>query len=647
MKEIKQNKMAIAPMNKLFWRMGLPMIISMVLQALYNVIDSIFVTNMKGNGAIANQALTFAFPIQIMIIAIGVGTGVGLNALLSKNLGENDKLKVNKVAGNGIFLSICIYIIFLLFGLFGSEWFISLFTNNKEIIEMGTTYLRICTCFSLGSIGYTVYERFLQSTGKTMFSTISQISGALANIILDYIFIYPLNMGVAGAALATIIGQFISLFIAMFFHYKKNNEIDGNLKYIKPNKKIIKEIYNIGISAAIMQALLAVMMAGMNAILGLAHTDQIILIGSFGIYYKIQQIVLFSAFGLSNTIISILSFNYGMKDKKRIDDCIKYGIIDTLIVTLILAILFEILAHPLSSLFGLAGGTTGEIIDVCTMALRISSLGFIFMGFSVAVQGILQSINYAIRPLIISLFRLVVFVFPIAYLFTLSENVVNIVWWTFPISEILTAIISIFILRNSYNSKIKNIKDYKTVNNLIISISREHGTNGKEIARLLAKKLNIPFYDKEEIKEFAIKHKLSKVDYTEEELYDNYLSLDANKEAIINQTKVIKKIAEQGSSVIVGRSADYILRSNPNLIKIFIYAPMDYKIKNIMKNYKDSAKDAKKHILASNKSRANYYSIIANQTWGDKNNYDLCIDSQIGNENVVKIINEYINSKNS
>lgn len=464
MKDESQNKMAIEPINKLILKMGLPMIVSMVLQALYNVIDSIFVANMGSTGAIANQALTYAFPIQIMIIAIGVGTGVGLNALLSKSLGENDKNKVNKIAGNGIFLSICIYIFFLIFGLFFSKWFISLFTNDKEIIKMGTTYLKICTCLSLGSIGYTVYERFLQATGKTMLSTISQISGAVTNIVLDYIFIYPLDMGVAGAAWATIIGQFVSLFIAMYFHYKKNKEIDGSLKYINPDGGIIKAIYSIGVSAALMQALLAVMMAGMNAILGLAQVDQTVLIGSFGIYYKIQQIALFSAFGLSNTIISILSFNYGMQDRKRIDDCIKYGIMDTMIVTLIISILFEVFAYPLANLFGLAGGETKEIIKVCTIALRISSIGFIFMGISVAIQGILQSIRYALRPLIISLLRLVIFVFPVALLFTRSSDVVKIVWWTFPIAEVLTSIIALLILKNSYNRKIKVIKN-KMVNN--------------------------------------------------------------------------------------------------------------------------------------------------------------------------------------
>lgn len=640
-----QNKMAIAPMNKLLLKMGLPMIVSMVLQALYNVIDSVFVTNIKLNGALANQALTYAFPIQIMIIAIGVGTGVGLNALLSKSLGENDKEKVNKIAGNGIFLSVCIYIVFLLFGIFGSRWFISLFTNDLEIIEMGTTYLKIYTCLSLGSIGFTVYERFLQATGKTMLSTISQISGAVANIILDYLFICPLNMGVAGAALATIIGQFLSLFIAMYFHYKKNKEIDGSIRYLKPNANLIKKIYNIGCSAALMQALLAVMMAGMNAILGLANTNQTVLIGSFGIYYKIQQIALFSAFGLSNTIISILSFNYGMQDKKRIDDCIKYGIIDSVITSLIITILFEIFAYPLSKLFGLTGKTTTEIISVCTSALRISSTGFIFMGFSVAIQGILQSIRYAIRPLVISLFRLVIFVFPIAFFFTKSNNVTKTIWWTFPIAEVLTAIISLFILKDSYNKRIKNIQKDVIKNNLIISISREHGTNGKEIAKQVANILNIKFYDKEEIKEFAIKNGLIDNDYSNKDIYDNFLSLDVNKEAIINQTKVIKKIANNSNAIIVGRASDYILRDNTNLIKIFIYDTLDYRVKNIMNNYGDNQKQALKNILNSDKSRSNYYSAISSKKWGEKNNYDLYIDATIENKNVVKTICDYINKK--
>ena len=644
MKEKSQNKMATVQMNKLLWSMGLPMIISMVLQALYNVVDSIFVTNMGASGVIANQALTLAFPIQILIIAIGVGTGVGLNALLSKSLGENNKEKVNKVAGNGIFLSIIIYLVFLIFGLFGSRWFISLFAGgNAEVIKLGTSYLSICSCFSIGAIGYAVFERFLQSTGKTMLSTIAQISGALVNIVLDYVFIYPLGMGVAGAAIATVLGQIASLLIAMIFHYTMNKEIDGNLKYIKPELKLIKGIYSIGLSAALMQTLLAVMMAGMNAILGLANTDTSILVGSFGIYYKIQQISLFSAFGLSNTIISVLSFNYGMQDKNRSKDCIKYGIIDAIIVTVILTIVFEILAYPLASLFGLAGGTSKEMINICTVAIRIASIGYIFMGISIAIQGVLQSVRYALKPLIISLLRLVVFVFPIAYLFVKSDDVDNVIWWVFPIAEFLTCLISLAILKDTYKKKIAVLNDNETNalgDKLIICISREHGTNGKQIAKNIAKSLKLQFFDKEEIKNYALDNKL--VDnMNERDLYDNFLSLDVSKEHIIKCSNIIKHIGKNNNCVIVGRAADYILR-NERIVRIFLYADLEYKINNVMHNYQDDRKNAIKNIKKSNKSRSNYYQLVANSPWGLKENYDLCINCNIGNENVEKIIIEYI-----
>ncbi len=459
MDESKQNKMGTSPLRKLFWKMGLPMIVSMVLQALYNVVDSVFVANIEGKGALANEALTYAFPIQILIIAIGVGTGVGLNALLSKSLGEGDKEKASRVAGNGIFLGLLICLIFLLFGLFGSHWFISLFSKEEEIIQMGGNYLMICSSLSLGSILFAIYERFLQSTGKTMYSTIAQIAGALINIVFDYVFIFPLDMGVEGAAWATIFGQLVSLGLAMIFHYSVNKEIGGSPKYIRPSWELIKGIYSIGLSAMIMQGLLSLMMAGMNIILSFSSADSLILVGSFGIYYKIQQVALFSCFGLSNTIISILSFNYGMKDKERSLQCVKYGILDTLIVTLLITVLFEIIANPLSRLFALSGGSSSELIPVCEKAVRIASIGYLFMGFNVATQGVLQALRYAFRPFLTALLRLVVFVFPAAYLFTLSPNVTDLVWWSFPIAEALTAIVSFFLLKDARKKKIDSLEE--------------------------------------------------------------------------------------------------------------------------------------------------------------------------------------------
>lgn len=455
--QAEQNKMAVAPISELLWKMGLPMIVSMVLQALYNVVDSIFVANMNNVGALANEALTIAFPVQIMIIAVSVGTGVGLNALLSKSLGERNTEEVNVVAGNGIFLCVVIYSVFLIFGLFLSKRFIELFSDNPEVVNMGSSYMRICVCFSLGSIGFAIFERFLQSTGKTLLSTIAQISGAATNIVLDYVFIFPLNMGVDGAAWATVIGQFVSLFVAAAFHYSRNNEIRIQFKHLKPQLKTIKSIYKIGISAALMQALLSVSMAGTNAVLLTANADPTVLVGSYGIYYKIQQTALFSAFGLSNTIITLLSFNYGKRDKARSAECVKCGIIDTVIVSLAITVLFEILAEPVSRLFALSGGSSEVLVDICAKATRIASLSFVFMGFNVAVQGVLQALGYATKPLVTAFLRLVVFVLPIAYLFARSENVLNSVWWTFVIAEALTSIVSAAFLSRAVKNKIETL----------------------------------------------------------------------------------------------------------------------------------------------------------------------------------------------
>lgn len=478
----KENKIAVTKMNKLIWTLGLPMIVSMILQAIYNIVDTVFIINMGEDGVAGNLALTYAFPIQILMIAIGVGTGIGINALLSKSLGEKNSDQVNRTAGNGIFLMLCIYVVFLIFGIFGTKSFIALQANgNEKAIEMGTDYLSICCCLSFGCIGFAVYERFLQSTGKTMYSTIAQIVGALLNIVLDYIFIYPCKMGVKGAAWATVIGQIVSLVLAMFFHYFLNKEINGNLRFIQPKAKIIKGIYKIGISAAIMQALLSVMMFGMNLILGTAKNPEI-LQGSFGVYYKIMQFALFAFFGLSNTLITVISFNYGMNEKNRVKDAIKWGIIDALIIAVAITILFETLAFPLAKLFGMASGDGGEEIrNVVVLAIRISAIGYVFMAFSVAVQGILQAFRYAARPLLISLLRLVIFVFPIAYLFTIGDNAEKTVWWSLVITEVLTAIISLAILIDAYRKKVLVMPDDKT-DNITVTANADRTKTDSEYA---------------------------------------------------------------------------------------------------------------------------------------------------------------------
>ncbi|MFA6830555.1 MAG: MATE family efflux transporter [Bacilli bacterium] len=459
---VSQNRMATEKIGNLIWKMGIPMIISMVLQALYNVVDTAFVINMGSNGGNANLALGYSFPIQILMIAIGVGTGIGINSLLSRYLGQKKNDKASAVCGNGIFLALVIYLVFLIFGIFASKAFISFQANgNTEAIEIGTSYLTIVCTLSLGSVGYTVYERFLQASGKTLFSTIAQISGAVANIVLDYVFIYPLQMGVQGAAYATVIGQFISLFIAMAFHYLTNKEINPSPKFIKPDWLIIKGIYAIGFSAAIMQALLSLMMFSMTMILGLSSEYGSLLQGTFAIYYKIQQIALFAAFGLSNTLITIISFNYGLGNQERVKKTMTYGIIDSMIVALAITVLYEALANPLSELFGLASGGSTEIVASCAVAIRISAIGYVFMAVSVGIQGILQGLRLAWKPLIISLFRLIVLVLPFAYLFVMLPDPVNTVWWSFVIAEVLTSGVSVFFMFQEYRKKIKTMSDLK------------------------------------------------------------------------------------------------------------------------------------------------------------------------------------------
>ena len=452
-----QNKLGTAYVNKLIWTMGLPMILSMVLQAVYNVVDTIFVIN--SNAATqGNAALTAAFPIQILIIAIGVGTGIGINAILSRKLGESDRETVNRVAGNGIFLALIIYIVFLLFGLFLANPYMHLMSSNSVVIEMGTEYLQICCCFSFGAVGFSVYERFLQATGKTVHSMIAQISGAVCNIILDYVFVIVLEWDVTGAALATVIGQFLSLITAMALHYGLNKEIDGHIKFIKPSGKIIRTIYKIGVPAAVMQAMLAVMMFVVLQIFKVIDNSitMALMINAFGIYYKIMQTALFACFGLSNTLITIVSFNYGMKDKERLKQTIKFGIINSVIVSSIIMILFQIFAGSVSKLFGISlpelsadGISKADILSTCENAIHIATLGYIFMSISVAIQGILQGFHNVYKPFFIALFRLIVFVVPFAFLFCLSKNVTICFWWTFVISELLTAVCSLLFLKIS------------------------------------------------------------------------------------------------------------------------------------------------------------------------------------------------------
>lgn len=457
-KEQSLNKMGTEPINKLMLAMGIPMIISMMLQAVYNIVDSYFVSNMPdtagmtGVGEYAINALTLAFPIQMLMVAVGVGTGVGINALLSKSLGEGKKEMASKIAGNAIFLGLCTYGAFLLFGLFGINFYLKTQTTDPIILQMGKEYLGICTILSFGIILYAIYEKLLQSTGKTVLCTIAQITGAVSNIILDPILIFGLwgfpTMGVKGAAYATVIGQMISFFLDMIFHYCFNKEIDGSLKYLKPDGVVIKKIYQVGIPAIIMQALMSFMTYGVNIVFGAVSTATVT---AYGVYYKIQQFVFFAAFGLNNAIIPIVSFNYGMRDKKRIYHGIRYGILYTVAIMLLGMIGLQLFAGQLCSIFALSEETK----QLCILAIRIITLGYIFSGINIAYQGIFQALEGGIQSLILSAVRLIIVTLPLAKILGLMENAESVIWLAFPIAEAVAFLIGVWFMKQIKKKQLK------------------------------------------------------------------------------------------------------------------------------------------------------------------------------------------------
>lgn len=392
----ENNKMREMPVYKLMIQMGIPMILSMALQAVYNIVDSAFVGNMKEGSEAALNALTLVFPVQMLMVAIAIGTGVGTNALLARTLGQGDSKKAAMVAGNSLFLGVIIYVICFLFGIVGVNAYISSQTANPEVLSMGTSYLKICCVLSFGIVFFSLFEKLLQATGRSLYSTIGQVAGAVINIILDPIMIYGIGpvpkMGVEGAAYATVIGQIFSAVLLFVFHIKLNKEFEHGFKYMKPDGKIIKEIYAIGLPAIIAQALMSIMVYVMNLILKFDASAQT----AYGLFYKVQQFVLFLAFGLRDAITPILAFAYGMRSKKRIQDGMKYGIIFTIGLMILGIFITEVFSGQFAALFN-AGSSREYFVG----AMRIISISFLFAGINVAYQGIYQALDGGMESLVI------------------------------------------------------------------------------------------------------------------------------------------------------------------------------------------------------------------------------------------------------
>lgn len=435
----EENKMGVMPINKLLLSMSLPIMISMLVQALYNVVDSIFVARINEN---ALTAVSLAFPIQSLMIALGAGTAVGVNAVLSKALGEREYEKVNKTAENAIFLVWVCYLVFLVVGIFATVPFYASQTDNAQILAYGKEYLTIVCICSFGLFNQMIFERLLQSTGRTFYTMITQGTGAIINIILDPILIFGLlgmpQMGVAGAAVATVIGQCTAGVLAIVFNLKANHDVHIQMKGFRPDKKIIKQIYAVGIPSIIMQAIGSVMVYGMNRIL-IAFTATATAV--FGVYFKLQSFIFMPVFGLNNGMVPIVAYNYGAGHKHRLIQTVKLSILYAVGIMVVGLIILEVFTAELLGLFN----ASETMLAIGVPALRIISLSFVFAGFCIVAGSVFQALGNGVYSMIVSIARQLVVLLPVAYLLSKLGNV-NYVWWAIPVAEIVSLSFSAFFL---------------------------------------------------------------------------------------------------------------------------------------------------------------------------------------------------------
>lgn len=455
MEEVRQeNKMGTMPEGRLLLNISLPMMLSMLVQAMYNVVDSIFVSRISEN---ALTAVSLAFPLQTLIIAISAGTGVGVNSLLSKSLGEKDYERANKAAMNGIFLSAMSYLVTLMIGILAVRPFYASQIKDApmEIMDLGVQYLTIVMTASFGLYAQFIFERLLQATGRTFFTMVSQMAGAIINIILDPILIFGYfglpRMGVAGAAVATVTGQTVGGIISLVYNLKKNDDITLRMRGFRPDVKIIGTIYKVGLPSIIMQSIGSVMTYGMNLILvGLSATAAAV----FGVYFKLQSFFFMPVFGLNNGIIPIVAYNYGARKKHRMIRTIKWGWLIAFCLLLLGFLAFQTMPETLLMLFD----ASENMLGIGVPALRIIALHFLIAWFCIVAGAVFQAVGNGMYSLYVSVARQLVVLLPAAYILAKIGGL-DLIWWSFPIAELMSCLISTICLILTYRKVIKPLPE--------------------------------------------------------------------------------------------------------------------------------------------------------------------------------------------
>lgn len=455
MEEVRQeNKMGTMPEGKLLMNMSLPMMISMLVQAMYNIVDSIFVSRVSEN---ALTAVSLAFPLQTLLIAVAAGTGVGVNSILSKSLGEKNYERANKAAMNGIFLHIISYVGSVIIGLLAVRPFYASQIKNApvEIMEMGVQYLTIVMVASFGLYAQFIFERLLQATGRTFFTMISQMVGAIINIILDPILIFGYfglpRMGVAGAAVATVVGQIVAGIVSILYNLKKNDDITISFQGFRPDGYVIAGIYKVGLPSIVMQSIGSVMTYGMNLILvGLSSTAAAV----FGVYFKLQSFFFMPVFGLNNGIIPIVAYNYGAKKKKRMVRTIKWGMCIACCFMVLGFLAFETVPGMLLLLFD----ASENMLTIGVPALRTIAISFLSAWFCIVASSVFQAVSNGMYSLYVSVARQLVVLLPVAYILAKIGGL-SLIWWCFPIAELMSGVISAICLMLTFKKVIQPLPE--------------------------------------------------------------------------------------------------------------------------------------------------------------------------------------------
>lgn len=445
-----ENKMGVMPVNRLLISMSIPMMISMLVQALYNVVDSMFVSRISES---ALTAVSLAFPAQNLMIAVGIGTGVGVNALLSKSLGERNLERASGAARNAVFLAACSYLAFALLGICFTRTFFLMQTDIQEIVDYGTQYLTVCLVCSFGFFTQVMYEKLLQSTGRTFYSMITQATGAVINIVLDPIMIFGLfgfpRLGVTGAAVATVSGQIVGALLAIYFNSRKNPELSMSFKGFRPSAHIIRRIYSVGVPSIIMASIGSVMTFGMNKIL-IAFSATATAV--FGVYFKLQSFVFMPVFGLNNGMVPIVSYNYGAASLPRVKRTIKLTICTAMAIMAVGCLIFQLFPQQLLMFFN----ASEEMLSIGSVALRIISVSFVLAGFDIIAGSVCQAIGNPLYSLITSVCRQLVVLLPVAWLLS-HTGVLTLVWLAFPISELVSLVLSAIFLRRTMRAVAERI----------------------------------------------------------------------------------------------------------------------------------------------------------------------------------------------